>query len=99
MSRFTRFFSGKFQYFGNCAGVKHLTNIMSGLRDINLWRQLMREVRDLFAKDFGGFCFRNRRHAFTSPALGRIIRITYSWSQSHLIIGLDALIRNNQPIR
>ena len=29
MSRFTRFFSGKFQYLGNCAGVKHLTNIMS----------------------------------------------------------------------
>ena len=23
------FISGKFQYFGNCAGVKHLTNIMS----------------------------------------------------------------------
>ena len=30
MSRFTRFFSGKFQNMGNCAGVKHLTNIMSG---------------------------------------------------------------------
>ena len=29
MSQFTRFFSGKFQYFGNCAGVKHLTNMMS----------------------------------------------------------------------
>ena len=29
MSRFTRIFSGKFQYLGNCAGVKHLTNIMS----------------------------------------------------------------------
>ena len=28
MSRFTRFFTGKFQYFGKCAGVKHLTNIM-----------------------------------------------------------------------
>ena len=32
MSRFTRFFSGKFQYFGKCAGVKQLTNIMSGRR-------------------------------------------------------------------
>ena len=30
MSRFTRFFSGKFQNLGNCAGVKKLTNIMSG---------------------------------------------------------------------
>ena len=30
MSRFTRFSSGKFLYFGKCAGVKHLTNIMSG---------------------------------------------------------------------
>ena len=30
MLRFTRIFSGKFQYLGNCAGVKHLTNIMSG---------------------------------------------------------------------
>ena len=27
--KFPRFFSGKFQYLGNCAGVKHLTNIMS----------------------------------------------------------------------
>ena len=30
MSQFTRIFSGKFQNFGNCGGVKHLTNIMSG---------------------------------------------------------------------
>ena len=29
MSQFMRFFSGKCQYFGNRAGVKHLTNIMS----------------------------------------------------------------------
>ena len=29
MSQFTRFFSGKFQNLGNCAGVKNLTNIMS----------------------------------------------------------------------
>ena len=29
MSRFMRIFSGKFQYLRNCAGVKHLTNIMS----------------------------------------------------------------------
>ena len=29
MSRVTHFFSGKFQNLGNCAGVKHLTNIMS----------------------------------------------------------------------
>ena len=29
MSQFMRFFSGKFQHFGKCAGVKHLTNIMS----------------------------------------------------------------------
>ena len=29
MLRFMRRFSGKFQYFGNFAGVKHLTNIMS----------------------------------------------------------------------
>ena len=29
MSLFTRFFLGKFQNLGNCAGVKNLTNIMS----------------------------------------------------------------------
>ena len=29
MLRFTRFFSGKFLNFQKCAGVKHLTNIMS----------------------------------------------------------------------
>ena len=28
MSQFTRFFPGKFQYFGKCAGVKHLTIIV-----------------------------------------------------------------------
>ena len=31
MSRFMRFFSGKFLYFGKFASVKHLTNIMSGV--------------------------------------------------------------------
>ena len=28
MSPLTHFFSGKIQYFGKCAGVKYLTNIM-----------------------------------------------------------------------
>ena len=36
MLRFTRFYSGKFKYLVNSAGVKHLTNIMSGLNQHNL---------------------------------------------------------------
>ena len=39
MSQFTRFFSGKLQNLGNCAGVKYLTNIMS------VWR--MRRYKDM----------------------------------------------------
>ena len=31
MSQFTRFFSGKIQYFGKCAGIKHLTDIISAI--------------------------------------------------------------------
>ena len=34
MLRFKRFFSGKFQNLENCAGVKHLTNIMCAVRKI-----------------------------------------------------------------
>ena len=55
MSQFRRIFSGKFQYLRNCAGVKHLTNIMSDWEDF-----------EKVALRSGGSCFYSENSVYSS---------------------------------
>ena len=51
MLRFTCLFSGKILYFEKCAGVKHLTNIMSGGDAPEVMHQVERNDLDIKAKE------------------------------------------------